>query len=297
VRPRLSIIGCGRVGQTIGRALGQAGWRIMAVTCGEQEHADLAGAFVGASGTVDNAAAACLGDVILITTPDDVIASATSDLAAAGALRSDHVVLHTSGGCGLDVLGAARKAGAAVGSVHPIHSFARPEATLERLRGTIWGVTAEPLALETALTVVRDAAGVPVEVREEDRPIYHAAAVVASNALIGVLGFATTLLESVGFADGLAERALMPLAEGTVANAAEIGILEALTGPIVRGDVNTVERHLVALGAADPVWAREYRAISRLTLEVARKRATLAGESLRRMERLLADTDEDGDGR
>jgi predicted short-subunit dehydrogenase-like oxidoreductase (DUF2520 family) len=264
----------------------------MAVTCRQQEHADIAAVFVGTNGTVDNAAAACLARVLILATADSEVAEAAGQLAASGALGPDHVVLHTSGGLGLDVLDAARSTGAAVGSIHPIHSFASPEPTLERLRGTVWGVTVEPRALEVASALVEDAGGVAVEVREEDRPLYHAAAVVASNALVGVLGFAVTLLESAGLADGLAERALVPLAEGTVANVAGIGVLEALTGPIVRGDVTTVERHLTALGAVDPQWASSYRALGRLTLDVARRRGSLSPESLKAMERLLLEANE-----
>lgn len=286
-RPPLAIIGGGRVGQTLGRIWLERGWPIVAVTCRDATHASSAAAFIKTTAAADNVAAAELARILIVTTSDGAVAPTVEALADAGAIRADHVVLHTSGALQLIALDAAREAGAAVGSIHPIHSFAAPVSDPGRLAGVVWGVTAEPAARDMALRLVADAGGEPAEVDDADRAVYHAAAAVASNATVGVLGFAIALLKSCGFADDLAERALLALARQTLDNVKEMGIIDALTGPVVRGDIDTVARHLAALGSREGEAAEDYRVLSRLVLEVAKNRGTLTGEQIASLERLL----------
>lgn len=285
----LTIIGCGKVGQTLGRAWVAAGWPIMAATCRTLEHAEEAAAFVGTNATTDNAAAASLAEIVVITTADSDVAAVTRAMAEAGSFRSGQVVLHTSGALMLTALEAAARAGAAVGSIHPLRSFAAAGLDPETLVGTVWGVTVTQGARDTAFALVRDTGGHPVQVDDADRAAYHAAATVASNATVGVMAFAMTLLEACGFADEEAKWALAPLARGTLANIEELGPVDALTGPIVRGDVDTIARHLAALDAKDPAWGESYRALGRLVLEVARTKGVLVAETDAALARLLSE--------
>lgn len=287
-RPVLGIVGAGRVGQTLGRAWRSAGWPVAVAVCRSREHAETAAAFIGAeTATTDGVAAAGVARVLLISTPDAQVSSTVEAMAAAGALTPEHVVLHSSGALGMAALASASAAGAAVGCIHPIHSFAAPVADGSRLAGVVWGVTAEPGARPVALALVADAGGEAVEVDEADRVIYHAAAAIASNATVGVLGFAVALLRRCGFADETAQRALVGLADGTLANVKELGVVDALTGPIVRGDVDTVARHLAAMASANDRWAEDYRVLSRLVLEVARRRGALGDAEDAALARLL----------
>lgn len=285
----LTIVGCGKVGQTLGRAWVGVGWPVMGVTCRTQEHAEEAAAFVGTNATTDNAAAASLAEIVVIATADSDVEAVTRTMADAGAFRPGQVVLHTSGALTLAALEAAAHAGAAVGSIHPLRSFAAPGPDPEALAGTVWGVTATEGARKTAFALVEDTGGHPVEVDDADRALYHAAAAVASNATVGVMAFAMTLLEACGFADEEAKRALVPLALGTLANVEELGPMDALTGPIVRGDVETIARHLAALDSKDPAWGSRYRDLGRLVLEVARRRGVPSGDTDAALARLLSE--------
>jgi predicted short-subunit dehydrogenase-like oxidoreductase (DUF2520 family) len=261
----------------------------MGVTCRTQEHAEEAAAFVGTNATTDNAAAASLAEIVVITTADSDVAAVTRAMAEAGAFRPGQVVLHTSGALMLDALEAAARAGAAVGSIHPLRSFATPGPDPEALDGTVWGVTVTERARETAFSLVEDTGGHAVKVDDADRAVYHAAASVASNATVGVMALAMALLESCGFADEEAKRALTPLAMGTLANVEELGPVDALTGPIVRGDVETITHHLAALDAKDPAWGERYRALGLLVLDVARKKGVLVAETDAALARLLGE--------
>jgi predicted short-subunit dehydrogenase-like oxidoreductase (DUF2520 family) len=285
----LSIIGCGKVGQTLGRAWSAAGWPIMGVTCRTLEHAQEAAAFVGTNATTDNASAASLAEIVVITTADSDVEAVTRSMADGGAFRPGQVVLHTSGALMLAALDAAAHAGAAVGSIHPLRSFAAAGPDPQTLEGTVWGVTVTEGARQTAFALVEGTGGHPVEVDDADRVMYHAAATVASNATVGVLAFAMALLEACGFADVEAKRALAPLAAGTLANIEQLGPVDALTGPIVRGDVDTIARHLAALDGKDPLWGARYRDLGRLVLDVARKRGVLAAATDAALARLLGE--------
>lgn len=291
-REPLAIIGGGRVGKTLGRLWRLAGWPVVAVTCRLAERAREAADFIGTEPSTDNAEAAMRARVLVIATGDDVMGEVIAGMARGGAFVPDHVVLHTSGAQGLAVLGPAAAAGAAIGAIHPIHSFAVPEPTAQALRGCVWGITADERASRTALGLVDDAGGVAVAVAEHDRALYHAAAAVASNATVGVLDLALTLLSSCGFADEEAMRAVEELARSTVDNVASMGPVDALTGPIARGDVKTIERHLEVLAASSPELVGHYRALGRLVLGVALRRGTLGDGSARALARLLG-TEED----
>jgi predicted short-subunit dehydrogenase-like oxidoreductase (DUF2520 family) len=189
------------------------------------------------------------GAAVLLCVPDDRIAATAEALAGA----APSLLGHTSGATTLDAMVAAAERGAATFSLHPLQTFADGETPVEGTPAAIAGSSEESLALAHQLA---EALGMrPFEVPEESRAAYHAAAAMASNLLVALEESATDLMRSIGVED--ARELLAPLVLRTAANWAERGP-DALTGPIARGDRDTVQRHRVAVAGSAPELVRLY---------------------------------------
>jgi len=214
---RVRIIGPGRAGGSLATALSRAGWDVLPML-GRDD--DLAGA---ATGT----------DLVLIATPDHAIASVSAAIQPSSAT----VVAHVSGSAGLHPLAAHRRRAV----LHPLVALPDAERGAERLVGAWFGIADAGDAL--VAEVVASLRGRVVHVAETEWPRYHAAAVIASNHLVALLGQAERVAASVG----APVEAFLDLARGSLADVAALGPRDALTGPVRRGDTATVVRHLDAL--------------------------------------------------
>lgn len=229
VPPRLRVVGPGRAGRSLATALSRAGWQVVGL--------------VGRDGDV--AAAATGTDLVVIATPDAAIA----EVAAAIEPSEAAVVAHLSGSIGLEVLARHPRAGA----LHPLVSLPDPERGAARLVGAWFAVAGDPLVQRAAA----DLGGHWFEVADQDRAAYHAAAAVASNHLVGLMGQVARIAEGIG----VPGEAYLALAAGSLQNVAAIGPAAALTGPVARGDWDTVRRHLAAI---DPSERAAYLALAAL---------------------------------
>jgi len=223
-------------------------------------------------------------EVIVCAVPDDAIAALAGVLSATGAVRSDHVVLHLSGSLDHSALESLRGSGAALGSLHPLQTLVEPERTPDHVRGAWAAVEGDPRAVETAERLARDIGLHPFQLRPEHKTLYHAGAVFASNYFVVVEAVAQQLFEGAGLSREDAWAALAPLVRGTFDNLTRTGPEGALTGPVVRGDVDTLARHLRALPDRERAL---YRELGLAVLELARRRG-LAPDMLARLERTLA---------
>jgi predicted short-subunit dehydrogenase-like oxidoreductase (DUF2520 family) len=224
---RVRIVGRGRAGGSFARALGGAGWTVETMGHESPRLAD----------------AAAEVDLVLLCVPDSSIA----EVAAAVTPARSTVVAHCSGSRRLDVLaGHERRA-----AVHPLVALAEPEIGARRLQGAWFAVAGDPFARR----IVESLGGRAVEVSDESRTRYHAAAVIASNHLVALLG----QVERVAAGIGVPLEAFLDLARGALEDVAELGPTGALTGPVARGDHETVRAHLDALPADE---RPAYRAMS-----------------------------------
>lgn len=282
------VIGPGRVGATLAVALTATRHHVAAVAGGGAEdrlavvrHVRDAGG--GDVRAVEDPAAVAGGvDLLLVTTPDDAVEPLVTGLAAADLLDGRHRVVHTSGAQGLGPLRGAALAGAGVAACHPAQTVPTGPPDPARLRDVPWAVTAPPADRDWAGALVEDLGGRPHRVREEDRVLYHAALTIASNTVGAAVALARRLLLGVRVED--AAGFLAPLVTASVDNVLAGGA-QALTGPVVRGDVGTVARHLAALDADVPELAGPYRALTRAVLDQVRP--TLDPEVAARLEALL----------
>lgn len=283
---KVSVIGAGRVGTAMAVLLMRAGHKVVAVSGRGPTRARVA-SFLSGVMVLDPAEAAREGELVLIGMPDDLIASTVKDVAAAGGFGPATFVAHLSGAAGLDVLDPARDAGARRLAIHPLQTFPDVAHAVELIPGCTFAVTADDdEGYQVAERVADDVLGEPFRLAEELRPLYHAAAVFASNYLVVTSGIAATLFEEAGVPDPV--RAMVRLQAATLDNVRDLGPEQALTGPAVRGDAGTIERNLVALSAYAPQAVPTYVAMARATLDLASRSGRLDDAGRAGIEEVLA---------
>lgn len=254
----IGILGAGRLGSALTAALLAAGYHVT-VASRTADHARRLGAALDVP-ALKPARLVDECDLVFLAVPDGAIDS----VAAALPWRAGHFAVHCSGALGLDALDAAAERGASVGCLHPLQSFPTdipPAETPALFRGIACGIEAAgPLgALLDAIAADLGARGVRLE--GVDRALYHSAAVLVSNDVIALASAASRAWTLAGLPAGEAREALAPLLLAAARNVGILPLERALTGPVARGDVATVERHLRAL-QADPDLRDLYRALA-----------------------------------
>ncbi len=257
---QIHIVGGGKLGRTLGRLLREAGFKLGAVRCRSIASARRAVRFIG-GGTPQGPIE---GGLVFVTVPDDEIERVARGLAGTR--------VHCAGGLDAKSVGAD-------GSFHPLKSFADPALAARTFAGT--PVAVEGRAWRTLERMARAIGGVPFHVR--GKAAYHAGAVFASNYLVACFDAAVRLLVRAGLKRRDAARVLLPLAKGTVANLGAVGLPGALTGPVERGDVRTVARHLRAAGALAPLYA----SLARVCIGIAREKGSIDGRAAGRLDAIL----------
>ena len=282
--PSIGIIGAGRLGASLAVSLAAAGHRVGAVASrSPRSAAALVAQIDGDARAREPADVAASCDLVFLTVPDGEIAA----LSRALPWRAGQAVVHTSGALGLDVLTPAVRAGALAGCFHPLQSFPSRTGEPDRFRGVVCGVEgAAPLGALLERITASLGAGV-VRLEGVDRARYHAAAVFASNHAVALAAAAQRAWVAAGLPAEQARPALAPLLLGAARNLHDRDLLDALTGPVARGDADTVERHLAVL-ADDPALRELYRL---LAVELLRLDPPHGDEARRRLRALL-----DGDG-
>lgn len=261
---RVVLLGAGRVGTAVSHLLRQAGAEIVGVVSRTQASADHAAARLGAPVTTVSSLPAA--DVYLIGATDPGISGFATSIA--GAVPEGSFVVHLSGSHGVGILGPALKGDVEGAALHPVQSCPDVDTAIARLPGSRWGVTTTPAAREFGRSFVSAARGVPVEVDEDARPLWHAASVMTSNGLSALLALAERMLEVVTDEDPMP--ILGSLARGSLDNALEGGGGTAtLTGPLVRGEADAIRRHLEAIDRAAPELRPAYVAVAGVILSEA----------------------------
>ena len=303
-RWRWAILGLGRAGATVAAALGAAGRPAAVLWDGSAERAEAVSRALGVAVAGSSAPPAALSatDAWLLAVPDGALAGVAQALAETSTLRPPAAVLHLSGALDATPLAPLAARGAETGCLHPACVLPDPivlprgevqAACAARLRGCTFGLLASSgAARDAALWLADVLGGATVELAPTGKVRYHAGCVLASNALVALLDAATRLVGGTLQRPGEAEQLVASLAGSTLAAVAERGCAGALTGPVVRGDVETLAAHLQAL-TPDAERAL-YLTLARAALDLAR-RGPGAGAHLERVARLLAEAGgEDG---
>lgn len=273
----VGVIGCGKVGAVIGRALRAAGHAIVGVTASSDASRDRAEAMLPGVPVLDIETVVERAEVVLFTVTDDVLGELVSGLARLGRFKPGQIVLHCAGRFGTEVLEPAARAGAITIALHPSLSFTGTSMDLARLREATIAVTAARTVLPIGQALVVEMGAEPIVVAEADRPLYHAAIAHASNHTVVILSQALEALAGLGIED--APRVLASLMRASVDNTLQAGP-GSLTGPVSRGDVDTVAAHLAALAehAVESGLTElddTYRALARATVSRALRNGTI----------------------
>lgn len=281
-----SIVGAGRLGTALAAALVRRGWSLALIVDRDPREARGSRRVVGAGRAAAGFDASSRpGDLVVVAVPDAEVARVAAALARSGLDWSGRTVVHTSGLLPARVLAPLARRGARTASCHPVQSFARKEAPASAFAGITWGLEGDPAAVDVCGRIVRALRGHVLLLAEKDKPLYHAACSLASNAFIALAATAAGLLSGTGLDREAAEAVLLPLVQGTLQNVKNFGLEKALTGPILRGDVATVGEHLEAL-RGDPAALEVYRALGRRLIGLAARSGLPAGR-IRALKRRL----------
>lgn len=278
----LGIVGPGRMGTVLAAAFERAGHHVaVSLGGGEQARARFRARFPDATVTTEPGEVGGV-DLVVIAVPDDLVEQVATDLAVADAVGEGQRVVHVAGSLGLDALRRPALTGARIAACHPAQTVHAADLDPDVLDGAAWAVTARPDDRAWARALVEQVGGVPHDVPEDRRTLYHAGLTVGSNAVGAAVSVARRLLLAAAVGDPTAF--LAPLVRASVGNVLDDGA-SAITGPVARGDLGTVRRHLAELDRSAPELAELYRGLARVI--VAQVRPTLTSETAGELDRLL----------
>jgi len=282
--PGLGFIGAGTVGTALAILLGGKGYPVVAVSSRSPASAQqVAKRVPGCRALPGGQEVAAAADLVFITTPDNAIGQVASEVH----WRPENSVVHCSGAHSLDILEPARKAGAAVGSIHPLQAFAGPEQAIANLPGATFALEAGEPLLSTLQGIALALEGSFIKLKGGDKAAYHAAAVMASNYLVTLVKTATDLWQTFCVPPDKAAAALLPLIRGTLNNIEALGIPRCLTGPISRGDTGTVRQHLETLRRVAPSLLAAYRELGLQTIPIALAKGKIDSQQADELDAIL----------
>jgi len=288
IKPDFAVVGCGKVGTALTKFLLDKGYR----------PAGFASRTLASARRLANLAKndrfsespwqiTANAQIVFITTPDTAIEATCNAIAQNQGFSPGTIVLHCSGALSSDILKSAADAGAFVGSMHPLQSFASIEIRENPFLQIIISVEGDSKAVEASRAMSEDLGAVCMQIQTRAKMLYHAAAVVASNYLVTLMDLVFGLAEPAGIARSEALKAMSPLIHGTLANIEKVGIPEALTGPIARGDSQIVARHLEQIQDRAPGLLELYKTLGRHTVSIALAKKSLSAQAALELEKLL----------
>jgi predicted short-subunit dehydrogenase-like oxidoreductase (DUF2520 family) len=296
--PSVFIMGAGVVGTALAARLVRAGLPVIGLHGRQVELSDAARAISGVvASTGDIPDIISESDVVVISVRDERVPEVAQRLAHEQRLRPEQILLHTSGSNpARTILSPAVPYVRAVGTLHPLVSFADPRVAVEGMNEVAFGIEGDEPARAMAKRIVRALGARAVFLEGENLALYHAGAVMASNYVVALADTAQTLLVRAGVPPDQALPVLIPLLTSVVQNLARLGLPGALTGPVERGDVSSVERHLKTLEARAPELLALYRLVGRDVLRLAREKGAMDPVHAARIEALFSPDGADGHG-
>lgn len=286
-KPKIAVVGAGKVGSALALLLSRQGYPVAGVASICIDSARRVADVLKVPATVNPEEITKGADIVFITTPDRVIAGVAAEINKRGGFRRGQVVFHTSGAHPADEVGAARLAGAYAASLHPLQSFADIKMAMENLPGSYFALEGDAEALPLAEQIVKDLGGRSFAIAAADKPLYHAAACITSNYLVSLMHFATGLFSRFGLTREEAFDALSPLVRGTINNISQVGPVQALTGPIARGDGTTLEGHIKALKNVGEQELDLYSKLGLYTVRVALEKGSINAKEAKKLDDIL----------
>ena len=269
---KIGFIGAGKVGISFGIYLTRKGFQIYGYYSRTFESARNAADRTGSKAVEDMGVLVKNSDVIFITTGDDEISKVCSNLAEKNLLTKGKIVVHMSGALSSRILHSAIERGCCVYSLHPLQAFADVEKASLDLNNTVFSIEGDLERMDIMESILEKTGNPYYKLTQQQKGIYHAAACVLSNYMVTLMDYGLSLYKSIGIDGQDALNAVRPLIQGTLDNVMELGPEGALTGPIARGDIQTVKSHVEALKKYSPESLEFYKQMALMTVELAKKR-------------------------
>jgi len=283
-KQQVGFIGAGKVGTALAARLFKGGYPVIAVADTSLLATEKLVELVPGCQVFKTAQeVANIAEHVFITTPDDFISKVASELT----WHPDQNVVHCSGAASIDILEPAEKYGAMVGSFHPCQAFASVDQAIENLPGSTFSIEAQPPLLDILKDMASSIGCDWIALKPGDKALYHAAAVFVSNYSVALLKVATDLFQHFGVSPARATKVLMPLIQGNLNNMRNLGLPNCLTGPIARGDVGTIRRHINALQEKEPSLLKLYAELGLQTVPVAISKGTIDDRARKDLKALL----------
>lgn len=287
--PTLNIVGGGNVAKTLGYLWVQNELvNVNAILNRSRKSAESTVSFIKSGTAVSTASKLSPADITLIGCSDSSIKDCAQHLKSEGILRRGDVVFHCSGLLSSEELSALKTEEASLASAHPLLSFANPNIAMNHVSGSFCGLEGDPAATSQLRELFENIGFSTFTIEQEHKALYHAAAVIACNYTVTLQDIALQCLHEAGIDNSLGKQLLWPLLNGTVNNLKDLQPAHALTGPIARGDVPTVETHLEALNKLSPQISDAYQKLGLLTLPLAEKQSNATPAQLEALATLLS---------
>ncbi len=282
---RIGIVGAGRLGSSLALALTGSGYRVTGISSRRPSHLEwLRDKLPEAAMFEEPQAVADSSDVTFITASD----SAIKQISQSMNWQVGTAVVHCSGALPITELAGVERSGAFIGGFHPLQTFPTNDSA-HAFEGITFGIEAPDQTLSEWLgELASNLGGNPIRITPDQRPAYHAAAVMACGLLAGLTGLAAEVWAETGaISRSKAIDALVPLVKTTANSVGVNGLPDALTGPYVRGDIDTVQAHLHANSEVSPKFGAAYSALALATLHIAKEQGGLTEETNQRIEEIL----------
>ncbi len=287
-RLRVGVVGAGRVGAPFGAALERAGHQIVSVSAISEASRRRAELLLPHTPIRPVDEVVKESELVLLAIPDDVLSTVVEGAAKSGLFHEGQIVVHTAGRFGVTVLDPACSAGALPLAIHPVMTFTGTAIDIERMKGAVFGITADRQSMPIAEALVLEVGGEPAKIAESDRVAYHAALAWSANFLTVLIAEGLDQLRAIGVEEPA--RALAPLLSAALDNVLRSGD-RALTGPIARGDAATVAAHLRVIKERNPELLDAYSVLARLTADRASAAKLLRSADLAAIQQLLGSDD------
>ena len=280
------MLGAGKVGQTLAQLLNQHGAvAITDVVTRSPESAEAATAFIGNGRPLTDISHLSPADLFMLACPDDQISAVATSLAISGIVKTGNIIFHCSGAKSSELLSSLRQSSGGhpdiyIASLHPLKSFASPVNAIQSFAGTYCGIEGDAEAHNLLNDLMLSIGGIPFKLDTHSKTLYHAASVIACNYLVTLQEISLQTFAEAGVERQLATNILEPLVRGTVNNIFNSGTANALTGPVARGDSETVREQLQALHQWRPESGEIYRMLGHVALELSNQQGSASSEQL-----------------
>ncbi|WP_168198198.1 Rossmann-like and DUF2520 domain-containing protein [Crassaminicella thermophila] len=284
---KIGFIGAGKVGTAFGIYLKNNGFEVCGYYSKTFASAQQAAMLTNSKAVVCVDEIVNTSEILFITTSDDAIEKVCNDLAQKNLLHKGQIIVHMSGAASSNILREAKKKGCFIYSMHPLQAFADIEKAVEDLKSTVFSIEGDQEKFEVMENILKKLGNTYFKLTQEQKSIYHMTACVVSNYLVTLMDYGLSLFLSIGIDEEEGYKALYPLIEGTIKNIYNLGTKNALTGPIARGDIGTVQKHIEALKNIKPDCLEFYKFLGLKTAELAEKKDINNKEKLEELKNIL----------